>query len=56
MEVEPSAVLGLIGSNQFLLYPQWLCPSFKGCSLPLLSCFGEVCVCGEGTLPASAHH
>ena len=33
-EVESSTILGLIGSNQFSLYPQWLCHPFKGCALP----------------------
>ena len=39
LEVKPSAILDLVSSNQFMLYPQWLCHSFKGCalSLPLLS-------------------
>ena len=29
-DVEPSAVLGLVGSSQFLSYPH----SFEGCALP----------------------
>ena len=35
MEVESSTILGLIGSKQFLSYPQWLCHAFSGCALPL---------------------
>ena len=35
LEVDSSAILGLISSNQFMSYPQWLCHSFKGCTLPL---------------------
>lgn len=34
LEVGSSAILGLISSNQFMSYPQWLCHSFKGCGLP----------------------
>lgn len=34
LEVESSAILDLVGSNQFLLYPQWLCHAFKGCAPP----------------------
>ena len=32
--VKSSAILSLVGSNQFLLYPQWLCHLFNGCTLP----------------------
>ena len=32
--VQCSAILDLIGCNQFLLYPQRLCHSFKSCALP----------------------
>lgn len=35
---ESSATLNLIDSNQFLLYPQWLCHSFKDFPLPLILC------------------
>lgn len=35
LEVDSSAILGLISSNQFMSYPQWLCHFFKGCALPL---------------------
>ena len=47
LEVESSAILGLNRSNQFLLYPQQLCHSSKGCALPslLLSLKGG----GKGT-------
>ena len=34
-EVESSTILGLVGSNQFMPCPQWLCPSFKGFTLSL---------------------
>ena len=27
-------ILGLIRSNQFVLYPQWLCHFLNGCTLP----------------------
>ena len=33
---ESSATLNLIDSNQFLLYPQWLCHSFKDFPLPFI--------------------
>ena len=33
LEVKSSTILGLIGSNQFLLYPQQLCHSFNGYAL-----------------------
>ena len=36
LDVESSAILGLVGSNQFLLYPQY--HSFKGCALPPSLC------------------
>ena len=37
LEVESSAILDLVGSNQFLSYPQWPCYSFKSCAhQPLL--------------------
>ena len=32
--VESSTILDLVDSNQFMLYPQELCHSFKGCALP----------------------
>ena len=51
LEVEPPAILDLVGSNQFLLYPQGLCHSFKGCvltpsllfqsHLSVVSCYGS---------------
>ena len=34
LEVEFSTFLSLVGSNQFSSYLQWLCHSFKGCTLP----------------------
>ena len=34
LEVKSSATLDLVGSNQFMLYPQRLCHSFKDCALP----------------------
>ena len=34
MEVDLSAILNLVDSDQFLSCPQWLCHSFKGCVLP----------------------
>ena len=34
LEAESSAILGLVGSNQFMSYPQGLCQSFKSCALP----------------------
>ena len=34
LAVESSAILDLIGSNQFMLYSQQLFHSFKGCALP----------------------
>ena len=39
LEVEPSSVLDLDDSNQFMSYPLLECHSFKGCapSLPLVS-------------------
>ena len=50
LEVELPATLDLVGSNQFLSYPQWLCHSFKGCALPpsLLSQY-EYTVVGKAT-------
>ena len=42
LEVESSAVLDLVGSNLFMLYPQWLCHSFKGCTLSLPSCLNMI--------------
>ena len=33
-EVKSSAILALVGSNQFLSHPQGLCHSFKSCALP----------------------
>ena len=32
--VESSNILDLVGSNQYMSYPQRLCHSFKGCALP----------------------
>ena len=34
-ESQSYTVLDLVGFNQFMLYPQWLCHSFKGCACPL---------------------
>ena len=44
VEVNSSTILDLFGSNQFLLYPQWLYHSFKGHALPhsLLFHYGSV--------------
>ena len=44
LEVKSSAILDLVGSNQFMSYPQWLCHSFKGCVL-LLSLLFQYYIC-----------
>ena len=44
-KVSSSAILDLVDANQFLSYPQGLCPSFKSCTLPLfLLCHLTYCV------------
>ena len=67
LELEYSIISDLVGSNQFMSYPQRLCHSFRGCVLPLPSCFrsrpGSTFahdfeelprICQEGTLHLSS--
>ena len=42
VEADSSTTLDLAGSNQFMLCPQWLCYSFKGCALPLSYLCGDL--------------